>query len=474
MSYRDPKAVQTNTSGIIDKGIANMLTTVASNKNAYAQQKKKEKAAASAALDKVGTKAKMGFDEGYQKAKSASDKFTSGLYGASGKQTEDAVKFTAQIEDVLSGIGTKLNRDILDIQERGGSADEIAKLKNASIAQMNKFTVDMANWDAARQQYMAAKRENPGAIGSLLTDPDLQINSDMIVMFEKMLDDKEDNLYISLDPTTGNTLISAGTITDGVADIKSSKDMTVFAKNHEEFGEGGYFETNEEFAHGDYGNFTTLLKDLEGVEEVMGEDGNLDYDKVETFLLSSDLAKDSKFVGEVGSGLGKDLMNGYKNEKNKWGSLDATNEQEYLYSIFNRGWNLYESEKAKEERENPSSKGKGGDTRVDEFNVDDGIYTPAGRFDNPDTTAKEWEEIRKREEEAGISDAQVEANLPKEIIARRKKEAEEKAKKEEEDKQKRKDFNNMTKEEQDEYNKNNPGDYGLLPEPEGGYGWKEK
>jgi hypothetical protein len=440
MSYRDPKAVQQR-SGIIDKGIANMLTTIASNKNAYAQEKKKEKAAASAALNKVAVKAKMGFDEGYQNAKSASDKFTSGLYGESGKQTEDAMKFTGQIEGVLSGIGTKLNRDILDIQERGGSADEIAKLKNGAIAQMNKFTVDMANWDSARQQYMAAKRENPGAVGSLLTDPDLQINSDMIVMFEKMLDDKEDNLYISLDPTTGNTLISAGTITDGVADIKSSKDMTVFAKNHEEFGEGGYFETNEEFTHGDYGNFTTLLKDLEGVEEVMGEDGNLDYEKVEEYLLSSDRAGgnkgtylsksskqwasgpisfqaggDSKFVGEVGKGLGKDLMNAYKNEKNKWGSLDATNEQEYLYTIFNRGWNLYESEKAKEERENPSSKGKSGDTRVDEFNVDDSINTPAGKFDNPDNllsgedveakleeqypeeTAKEKEELKKKKE----------------------------------------------------------------------------
>jgi hypothetical protein len=278
-------------------------------------------------MDKAASAAKMSLDTQYQNAIKQKNKFTEGLYGKTGEKTEEAVSFDTQIEEILSGWGTRLNEEIYEIQQRGGSSDEIMKAKNKAVTQMNKFSGDIANWEAARQEYMIAK-EN----GSLLSDPENQRNVELINMFEAATDDDLDNLYITHDEN-GSTRISLGTITDGVFDAQSTKDISAFAKAKGDQGDKGYFETKETFNAGgkEYELATNTFKKLESMDElkkggVLNKKLVLDYlenDEIGQTLVSSYLA--------TGDGI------------NKWESLnpDASrpySDEAYLDKILSNAW----------------------------------------------------------------------------------------------------------------------------------------
>ena len=60
-------------------------------------------------MDKAAGKAASRASGSFNKAKAASDKFTSGLYGSTGAPTEEGVLFDDQINGIFSNWGTELN-----------------------------------------------------------------------------------------------------------------------------------------------------------------------------------------------------------------------------------------------------------------------------------------------------------------------------------------------------------------------------
>ena len=161
MSYRNPKQVIDRRSSIVNNAVGQMLATISKDQQTFALAKKKEKAAQQLVLDKATASARSGYDQSFQNAQAAGNKFTSQLTGEDGKVTKDAISFNTQIQTHLSAIGEELNTKIEEIQKDGGTTEQIQQAKNAAIMKMNKFTVDMQNWEAARQEYMLAIKENP-------------------------------------------------------------------------------------------------------------------------------------------------------------------------------------------------------------------------------------------------------------------------------------------------------------------------
>jgi hypothetical protein len=209
----------------------------------------------------------------------------------------------------------------------------------------DKFATDMANWELARQEYYAAKALPPGSPGSILNNWEAQANSDMIYLFETMVDDEGDDLVISIDQESGNTLISgvksmADTTKifdkDYVPGVTTSKDVTVWAQEHKDKGEGHYFKTNEAFTHADLSKIKTLMADLEGGDHstnaLLGNDDLLDKDKTLKFLKEDEI--------------GKRLVAGnYQGDESKWAAIDVDSEEAYLNYVIDQGWNLHMNER---------------------------------------------------------------------------------------------------------------------------------
>jgi len=354
MSYRDPKRAVYNRADIINKGIQNTLMGITKNRQAFAAEQKRKEEREKAALDKVSNVEDKNFQASFLKAQQAANKFTSGLtefkedptgkgkFSESGKMSKDALSFQNQITEILFDIKNELAEQL---SNQDLTAAEIRKYTNEAIMKSDKFATDMANWELARQEYYAAKALPPGSPGSILNNWEAQANSDMIYLFETMVDDEGDDLVISIDQESGNTLISgvksmADTTKifdkDYVPGVTTSKDVTVWAQEHKEKGQGNYFKTNEAFTHGDLGNIKTLITDLAGgdpsTNALLGSDKFLDKDKTLKFLKEDEI--------------GKQLVAGnYQGDESKWAAIDVDSEEAYLNYVIDQGWNLYKNER---------------------------------------------------------------------------------------------------------------------------------
>ena len=346
MSYRDPQRVIDNRMNTINKGIQSSLMAISKSRQAFAAAEKQKLEKAQDALNKVGTRAQISFDNAYQTAQDAANTFTSGLVDKTGKSTKDAINFTTQIEDILSSIGNDLNNKIKDIQKNNGSADQINKAKNEAIAEMKKFTNDMANWETARVEYMKASQIEKGKPGSLMDNVLLQKNPNMLTIFNDIFD-KEENLYISRDPANGNTRISQGKMVteNGKTTFKptggQTEDLTALAANIGN--KDGYFIENEEFDAKGYDQMEGIVKLLRGNKVLLIDGKNeLDKEKVRDYLLGYE---SETYNVNLGTGSRESaehaFMNGYRNEPRYWASLGVDNEDAYLNKIFDVGFDLY-------------------------------------------------------------------------------------------------------------------------------------
>jgi hypothetical protein len=358
MSYRDPKRAVYNRADIINKGIQNTLMSIAKNRQAFAAEQTRKEEREKAALDKVSNVEDKNFQTHFLNAQQAANKFTSGLtefkedptgkgkgkFSETGKMSKDALSFQNQITDILFDIKNKLAEQL---SNQDLTAAEIRKYTNEAIMKSDKFATDMANWELARQEYYAAKALPPDSPGSILNNWEAQENSDMIYLFETMVDDKGDDLVISIDQESGNTLISGVKSTDMadttkifdedyVPGVTTSKDVTVWAQEHKDKGKGHYFKTNEAFTHDDFSKIKTIMTDLEG------------GDHSTNALLDSDnlLDKDSLFKFLKEDEIGKRLVAGnYKGDESKWAAVGVDNEPDYLNYVIDQGWNLYMNER---------------------------------------------------------------------------------------------------------------------------------
>ena len=112
MSYRNPKQVIDKRSSTVNNAIGQMLATISKDQQIYSMAKKKEKAAQQLVLDKATASARGSYDQSFQKAQAAGNKFTSQLTGKDKKVTKDAISFNTQIQTHLSAIGEELNIEI--------------------------------------------------------------------------------------------------------------------------------------------------------------------------------------------------------------------------------------------------------------------------------------------------------------------------------------------------------------------------
>ena len=352
MSYRDPKQVVDTRISTVNKGIANMLGGISKTVQSHALSEQKKKEAASKALDKVAGKATETYDKSYEAAKSATDKFTTALtrkdsaghYG----QTKDALSFSTQVQDQLVKIGDDLNNQIKEIQDGGGSSDQIQKAKLQAIGRMNKFTVDMQQWEAARLEYMEARLIDGQDPGSLVFDADMQENSDMITMFEAMLDDKDDDdLFITIDDD-GNTRISQGTIGTGGAVIRNSTDLGALAQNAQQT--GGYFKTNSVFKDTDFDAMMTSIGDIENTAAFLedptnppSETNRLNEQKVKNYFMNDNQGRGAMnhyFEGDWKSqlsSLGIDSGGGTYPA----GQKNEILQENYRTTVLDQAWNKY-------------------------------------------------------------------------------------------------------------------------------------
>jgi len=364
MSYRDPKRAVYNRADIINKGIQNTLTGIAKNKQAFAAEQKRKEEREKAALDKVSSVEDKNFQARFLNAQQAANKFTSGLtefkedptgkgkFSESGKMSKDALSFQNQITEILFDIKNELAEQLSN-QEL--TAAEIRKYTNEAIMKSDKFATDMANWELARQEYYAAKALPPGSPGSILNNWEAQENADMIYLFETMVDDKGDDLVISIDQESGNTLISGVKSTTtpaagNVPAVTTSKDVTVWAQGHKDQGKGHYFKTNEAFTHDDLGKIKTLIGDLAGYT------GNGKGDPTKNSLLNSagvlDKTKTLDYLRGTGTDkTGKQLVAGnYQGDESKWKAVGIdevgeAGEEAYLNYVIDQGWNLWANER---------------------------------------------------------------------------------------------------------------------------------
>tara|TARA_R110002012_G_scaffold3023_5_gene14257 strand:+ start:2752 stop:4344 length:1593 start_codon:yes stop_codon:yes gene_type:complete len=358
MSYSDPQQVIDRRFSIINQGVSKLLGETTDKVNNFNANQQKERDLYKKNMDKAAGKAASRASGSFNKAKAASDKFTSGLYGSTGAPTEEAVLFDDQINGIFSNWGTELNDQISAVQAAGGSEMEIAALTDKYIGKLNQFTTDIANWEAAREEFMLAKQAGieggPNAVGTLLSDPELQRNPELINMFTAMTDDELDNLYITIDPN-GSTRISMGTITDGNFDAQSSSDISAWARNHKDSPDGKYFMTNEKFDVKDYEAMASVFKDLEDNDNLKSG-GKLDKELVREYLLEGDIGR---------SVMDSFLLDG--TSKNKWASLYPSdeisrqyNDNDYLNIIIDNAWDDLYSPTQKKGKASSTKSGKAG------------------------------------------------------------------------------------------------------------------
>lgn len=383
MSYRDPQQTIDNRYAIISQGVASLLGETTKRMDMYTAQKQKEKAEYKKVIDKSKRVNKGRSDQAYIKAKKASDKFSQGVYGKTSEGgSEERVLFDEQINGIFNTWGTELNDQISEIQATGGSESEITDLTNSYIQKVDKFTTDIANWEAARQEYAIAQQAaiegGYNSVGTLLSDPEQQRNPELIGMFNAMTDDELDNVYITIDPS-GNTRMSLGTITDGKFDAQSSTDLTAWASNHAETPDGKYFITNEQFDKDDYGAMENVLGDLEANEALL-VNGQLDRDLARDYLLNDEL--------------GRNYMNSFLTDGgvNKWASLYPSEDMSrqytddgYLGQIFDNTWDSSYSHKQKKAK----AKSSGSSTTTTGTGTDKKLIIPTKlNQKTKDTTAK--------------------------------------------------------------------------------------
>ena len=189
--------------------------------------------------------ASKSFNQQYIQAKNEADKFTSSLRGSGEKE---AFNMSNQIQKALYEVGKKLNQQITDAgpdvsqfqidQYTANAINEVTRLKN-----------DMTNLYTAYTEYEAAKDLDPADPKALLANS----NPEMQELFKK-LDDKQDNVILSQDPSNGHWVLipvdanqqgSYTELVDGTKVINYDKDIGIIdASDYSARAEkdGGYFE----------------------------------------------------------------------------------------------------------------------------------------------------------------------------------------------------------------------------------------
>jgi hypothetical protein len=454
MSYRDPQQVIDNRYAIISQGVAQLLGNTTKRLDTYTAQKEKEKAEYKKVIDKSKRTNKRLSDAAYMKAKKASDKFSQGIYGKTSEGgAEERVLFDEQINGIFNTWGTELNNKISQIQAEGGDESEITELTNSYIQKVDKFTTDIANWEAARQEYAIAQQAaiegGYNSVGTLLADPEQQRNPELIGMFNAMTDDELDNVYITIDPS-GNTRMSLGSITDGKFDAQSTSDLTAMVANHAESPDGKYFITNEQFDQNDYKAMEGLLGDLEANEALL-VNGQLDRDLARDYLLNDELGRNYMDSFLVDGGV------------SKWASLYPSEDvsrqytdDDYLGQIFDNTWDSSYSHKQKKAKQSQRKKSATSPTKafsdtrtalnipdntitgVDDRHTEDDVWK--GKKGTPEHKAwvakkrKESEEMYKEQKSAAAKIVKKTKNMTKDQIVNLGKEEIAKLTKQEKDK----------------------------------------
>ncbi len=252
-----------NTVQSFRQSLGNSLDTFVQLKQQQQQEleaKKKKRA------QQIGA-ASASFNDQYLQAKAASDKFTSSIGGSGDKEV---LNMSSQIQNALYSVGEKLNSDIESLGP-DASQFKIDQLTADAIAEVTRLKTDMENLYAAYQEYEAAKDLDPGDPKAILGNS----NPEMQLLFEK-LDDKDDNVILSQDPSNGHWVLipvdaQQGTYTelvDGTKTIKYDKgigiiDASDFGVNAQK--NGGYFNyVGDEDFGAEVNQFTDAIKQLGG------------------------------------------------------------------------------------------------------------------------------------------------------------------------------------------------------------------
>ena len=213
--------------------------------------------------------ASASFNDQYLKAKAASDKFTGSIAGSGDKEV---LNMSSQIQNALYSVGEKLNADIESLGP-DASQFKIDQLTADAIAEVTRLKTDMENLYGAYQEYEAAKDLDPGDPKAILGNS----NPEMQLLFEK-LDDKQDNVILSQDPSNGHWILipvekqpsgaSYTELVDGTKTINYDKgigiiDASDFGVNAQK--NGGYFNyVGAEDFGAEVNQFTDAIKQLGG------------------------------------------------------------------------------------------------------------------------------------------------------------------------------------------------------------------
>jgi hypothetical protein len=254
-----------NTVQSFRKNLGNSLDSFVQLKQQQHQEleaKKKKRA------QQIGA-ASASFNDQYLKAKAASDKFTSSIAGSGDKEV---LNMSSQIQNALYSVGEKLS---IDIESLGPDASQfkIDQLTADAIAEVTRLKTDMENLYGAYQEYEAAKDLDPSDPKAILGNS----NPEMQLLFEK-LDDKDDNVILSQDPSNGHWILipvekqpsgaSYTELVDGTKTINYDKgigiiDASDFGVNAQK--NGGYFNyVGAEDFGAEVNQFTDAIKQLGG------------------------------------------------------------------------------------------------------------------------------------------------------------------------------------------------------------------
>jgi hypothetical protein len=179
------------------------------------------------------------YNNAYLEARNAADKFTQGLKG---KGKKEALNMNSQMRNALYQVGEQLNKSI---QELGPDASQfkIDQLTADAVAEVTKLKNDMTNIFAAYEEYEAAKFLDPGDPKAILGNS----NPEMQLLFDK-LDNDEDDVILSRDPSNGNWLLIPveSSKYDKISNGEIDYDKSVGIIDASDFGvkankNGGYF-----------------------------------------------------------------------------------------------------------------------------------------------------------------------------------------------------------------------------------------
>ena len=97
MSYRDPKLILDERFSAINQGVSKLLGETTKKIGNFNANQQRERDLYKKNMDRAASKSASRASGSFDKAKAASDKFTSGLYGEAGAPTKEGILFNDQI-----------------------------------------------------------------------------------------------------------------------------------------------------------------------------------------------------------------------------------------------------------------------------------------------------------------------------------------------------------------------------------------